>query len=156
MQGFHGILSRHPPSTSIFYTNPLTIVPQSSLVFLTLMCLHFIIMFISSVLSWMLFVCDILLIAWLGYAKLYLDKDPRHWLTQFFNGTAFASSCFIFTLQIPSIFGWCITWAVWSTVLWAISCGMGRQRIVLLRTRLLGQVKDRQPNQCIIVYYQCI
>lgn len=31
----------------------------------------------------MLFVCDILLIAWLGYAKLYLDKDPRHWLTQF-------------------------------------------------------------------------
>ncbi|CAO3686267.1 unnamed protein product [Umbelopsis ramanniana] len=45
---------------------------QSSLVFLTLMCLHFIIMFISSVLSWMLFVCDILLIAWLGY-RAYMD-----------------------------------------------------------------------------------
>ncbi|KAH8554607.1 hypothetical protein BGW37DRAFT_517138 [Umbelopsis sp. PMI_123] len=45
---------------------------QSSLVFLTLMCLHFIIMFISSVLSWMLFVCDILLIVWLGY-RAYWD-----------------------------------------------------------------------------------
>ncbi|KAG2184643.1 hypothetical protein INT43_000556 [Umbelopsis isabellina] len=45
---------------------------QSSLVFASMMALHFIIMFISSILSWMLFACDILLIAWLSY-RAYLD-----------------------------------------------------------------------------------
>ncbi|KAL1930403.1 hypothetical protein VTP01DRAFT_10565 [Rhizomucor pusillus] len=45
---------------------------QSSLLFLTLMCVHFILMFISSVLSWILFAIDILLIIGLTY-RAYLD-----------------------------------------------------------------------------------
>ncbi|KAI8148865.1 hypothetical protein BJV82DRAFT_483514, partial [Fennellomyces sp. T-0311] len=45
---------------------------QSSALFLFLMCVHFVLMFISSVLSWMLFAVDILLILGLGY-RAYLD-----------------------------------------------------------------------------------
>ncbi|RUS18974.1 hypothetical protein BC937DRAFT_88115 [Endogone sp. FLAS-F59071] len=45
---------------------------QSSLLFLALMLLQFIIMFISSWLSWLLFFIDIALIAWLGY-HAYMD-----------------------------------------------------------------------------------
>ncbi|RUS32098.1 hypothetical protein BC938DRAFT_476292 [Jimgerdemannia flammicorona] len=45
---------------------------QSSLLFLTLMLAHFIIMFISSLLSWLLFFADIALVAWLGY-RAYMD-----------------------------------------------------------------------------------
>lgn len=36
------------------------------------MCVHFILMFISTVLSWMLFIVDILLILYLAY-RAYLD-----------------------------------------------------------------------------------
>ncbi|CDH53725.1 hypothetical protein BATDEDRAFT_89137 [Lichtheimia corymbifera JMRC:FSU:9682] len=45
---------------------------QSSALFLSLMCVHFVLMFISSVLSWMLFAIDILLILALVY-RAYLD-----------------------------------------------------------------------------------
>ncbi|KAI7856592.1 hypothetical protein BDC45DRAFT_503116 [Circinella umbellata] len=45
---------------------------QSSALFLFLLCVQFILMFISSTLSWMLFVFDILLILALGY-RAYLD-----------------------------------------------------------------------------------
>ncbi|KAI9275857.1 hypothetical protein BDA99DRAFT_412040, partial [Phascolomyces articulosus] len=45
---------------------------QSSALFLFLMCVHFVLMFISSTLSWMLFVFDILLILILSY-RAYLD-----------------------------------------------------------------------------------
>ncbi|KAI8393643.1 uncharacterized protein BYT42DRAFT_487074 [Radiomyces spectabilis] len=45
---------------------------QSSLVFLALMLCHFVIMFISSFLSWALFCFDIFLLLWLTY-RAYLD-----------------------------------------------------------------------------------
>ncbi|KAI7865849.1 hypothetical protein BDF14DRAFT_1820240, partial [Spinellus fusiger] len=45
---------------------------QSSMVFLALMCLHFFIVFISSVLSWMLLMASVALLLWLTY-HAYLD-----------------------------------------------------------------------------------
>lgn len=112
------------------------------------MCLHFIIMFISSVLSWMLFVCDILLIAWLGYAKLNLDKDPRHWLTDIYN-TKFASHRLIFSIQVSSLFGRCITGALWGSVLWSIGFWMGRQWIVFRIGLWKLCERRRQCTSCI-------
>ncbi|KAL0090875.1 hypothetical protein J3Q64DRAFT_1707459 [Phycomyces blakesleeanus] len=45
---------------------------QSSMVFLALMCAHFVLMFISNFLSWTLFIFDIGLLVWLTY-RAYLD-----------------------------------------------------------------------------------
>ncbi|KAI9022881.1 hypothetical protein CLU79DRAFT_751134 [Phycomyces nitens] len=45
---------------------------QSSMVFLALMCTHFVLMFISNFLSWTLFIFDIFLLVWLTY-RAYLD-----------------------------------------------------------------------------------
>ncbi|KAI9323759.1 hypothetical protein BX666DRAFT_1890209 [Dichotomocladium elegans] len=61
---------------------------QSSALFLTLMCIHFVLMFLSSFLSWTLFAIDILLILGLSY-RAYLDgASLERTLVPFFGAMA--------------------------------------------------------------------
>ncbi|TPX47468.1 hypothetical protein SeLEV6574_g02645 [Synchytrium endobioticum] len=47
---------------------------QSTIVFAFMLVMHFFWMFISTVISWMLFVCDVALIGWLSY-RAYVNGD---------------------------------------------------------------------------------